>query len=470
MAVFFCSYLRIFILNLIDTNLFHTMHSLDRFATIASEYISQSRQRPVFPSPDSLKNLADLEIPLQDEPLPAETVLDLLNQRGSPATVQSAGGRYFGFVAGGSVPAALLAKLLATVWDQNAGLYVMSPVAAMLEKISAEWMIDLFGLDKQTAVGFVTGATMANFTALAAARNELLAQLGWDMEAKGLFGAPELTVITGEEVHVSLLKALRMIGFGKDRILRVPADAEGRMIAEKIPAFTGPAILCLQAGNVNTGAFDPIEKIVKLKKENVWIHVDAAFGLWAGASDKLKHLIRGINQTDSIATDAHKWLNVPYDCGLVFIKNQETLFHAMAAHAAYLPDDNKRDSFHYTPEMSREARGVPVWAALKSLGKKGLAEMIERHCAQARMFAEGLKAAGYEVLNDVVLNQVLVSFGEPAKTLELIRKIQEDGTCWCGGTVWQGRTAMRISVSSWATTDEDVAVSLAAMIRLAGTV
>jgi glutamate/tyrosine decarboxylase-like PLP-dependent enzyme len=446
------------------------MDLLNQFTTIAEKYISGINDGPVYPSPDSIKNLQLFNEPLQENPVTPEDVLNLLDAKGSPGTVKTTGGRYFGFVTGGSLPAAMSAKLLATIWDQNAGLYVMSPVAALLEEISGKWLIDILGLPKQTAVGFVTGATTANFTALAAARHTLLKKAGWDVEARGLFHAPEIMVITGEEVHVSLLKALSLIGFGKERIIRVPADSQGRIIPEKIPGTDGPAILCLQAGNVNSGSFDPIEKICRHKRDDMWVHVDGAFGLWAAVSEKTKDLVKGIRLADSWATDAHKWLNVPYDSGLVFVKDQKSLFNAVAASASYLPEANKRDPFQYVPEMSREARGVPVWAALKSLGRKGLAQMIDNSCARARQFSEGLTAAGFSVLNEVLLNQVLVSFGDSSTTLEVIKKIQEDGTCWCGGTTWQGKTAMRISISSWVTTEQDVKLSLAAMLKAAGEV
>ncbi len=446
------------------------MSIFKQFSAMAENYVSGIDQPPVYPSAESLKNLRQLNEPLQENPVSAEEVLKLLDEKGSPATVKSSGGRYFGFVTGGSLPASMAAKLLATVWDQNAGLYVMSPVAALLEEISSTWLIDIFGLPKETVVGFTTGATMANFTAMSAARHSLLKKAGWDVEEQGLFRAPEITVITGNEVHVSLLKALNIVGFGRERIIRVPADSQGRIMADKIPATKGPTIICLQAGNVNTGAFDPIEEICKNKPDNAWVHVDGAFGLWAAASSKTKNLVKGIELADSWATDAHKWLNVPYDCGLVFVKEQQSLFNAVAATAAYLPEINKREAFQYVPEMSREARGVPVWAALKTLGKKGLAKMIDDHCGLARQFADGLRKAGFNILNEVILNQVLVSFGDSATTLAVIDKIQEDRTCWCGGTTWQGKTAMRISVSSWATTKKDVELSLAAMIKIAGEV
>jgi glutamate/tyrosine decarboxylase-like PLP-dependent enzyme len=446
------------------------MNIINQFSSIAENYLSGTSLNPVFPSRDSLQQLQHLNEPLQENPVSAEDILDLLDSKGSPATAKSTGGRFFGFVTGGSLPAAMMAKLLATVWDQNAGLYVMSPVSALLEEISSNWLIDILGLSKLTAVGFVTGATMANFTALACARHELLQKEGWNAEERGLFGAPEITVITGDEVHVSLLKALNLVGFGRERIIRIPTDEQGRIVAEKIPETKGPTIICLQAGNVNTGSFDAIGEICRNKKENTWIHIDGAFGLWAAASSKTSHLTKGIELADSLATDAHKWLNVPYDCGLVFVKKREALFKAVSATAAYLPETNNREPFQFVPEMSREARGIPVWAALKTLGKKGLADLVDRNCTAARQFADGLKAAGFEILNEIVLNQVLVSFGGSATTLEIIKGIQEDGTCWCGGTNWHGKTAMRISVSSWATTEQDVKISLAAMLKVAAEV
>jgi glutamate/tyrosine decarboxylase-like PLP-dependent enzyme len=443
------------------------MNLIDDFAARAKNYFADS-EAPVYPSPSSLEALQELNTSLQEESLQPDEVLAILDKIGSPATVRSAGGRYFGFVTGSSLPAAMAAKLLATVWDQNHCLSIMSPTATALEEITANWLISLLGLPAGTGVGFVTGATMANFTALASARHQLLKSEGWDAEAQGLFHAPEIKVITGGEVHVSLLKALNLIGFGRERIISVPADEQGRIMVEKIPMTDGPTIICVQAGNVNTGAFDDVNAICdKVKNKNVWVHVDAAFGLWAAASLQLKHLVKGIEKADSWGTDAHKWLNAPYDCGLVFVKNKNSLMQAMSSSASYLPVFDTREPFQYVPEMSRETRGVAVWAALKSLGKKGLAELVERNCTQARRFAERLKQAGYSILNDVVLNQVLVSFGDAEKTLRVIKAVQEDGTCWCGGTVWQGKTAMRISVSSWATTDEDVERSIKAILAVA---
>ncbi|HEY4874000.1 MAG TPA: pyridoxal-dependent decarboxylase, partial [Puia sp.] len=371
------------------------MHLLDNFSARAKKYLAEKDEQPVYPHASAIKALQHLNFPLQEESIDAATVLALLDEYGSPATVKTTGGRYFGFVTGSSLQAAMSAKLLATVWDQNGALSIMSPVASLLEEISSNWLVSLLCLPEDTVTAFVTGATMANFTGLAAARHALLKKQGWDVQSQGLFHAPEITIIAGDELHVSLLKALSMLGFGRDRIIRVPVDAQGRLMAEKIPAVKGPTIVCAQSGNVNSGGFDPLEEIYdRAKNENTWIHVDGAFGLWAAASPKKKHLMRGIELADSWATDAHKWLNVPYDSGFAFVKHKQILFEAMSATAAYLPEISMREPFQYVPEMSRQARGIAVWAALKSLGKNGLAELIEKNCRQAKRFAEGLQQAG----------------------------------------------------------------------------
>jgi len=437
----------------------------------AVRYIEALDERRVSPAPSALEDLGNFAIPLQDQPLDAAEVLQELDAIGSPASVASAGGRYFGFVIGGSLPAALAANILAAAWDQNAGLEIASPVAAALERVSRTWIGGLFGLPPEAEVGFVTSATMANFAGLAAARHALLLAQEWDVEAKGLFGAPPITVIVGDEVHVSVLKALSLLGLGRERVVRVPVDGQGRMIPEHIPEIQGPTVVCLQAGNVNTGAFDPAQEIAsKLQGTGAWIHVDGAFGLWAAASPSRRHLAGGVERADSLATDAHKWLNVPYDSGLVIVRDGRNLNAAMSARAAYLIEGETRDPHLFVPELSRRARGIEIWAALRSLGRAGLADLIDRCCDHAKHFAEALEAAGHQVLNEVVLNQVLVSFGTAEATRRVIARVQEDGTCWCGGTVWQGKTAMRISVSSWATTDRDVARSLDAILRIAAEV
>src|SRR5262245_41680224 len=379
-----------------------------------------------------------------------------------------AGGRFFGWVIGGSLPATVAANWLAAAWDQNTAGVQASPGAAAFEKVALRWILDAVDLPRDCAVGFVTGATMANFTCLAAARQAVLKKAGWDVEADGLFGAPPITVVAGEEVHVSVLKALGLLGLGRNRLVRVPVDDQGRMPADRFPDVSGPAIVCRQAGNVNSGAFDPMAEIVPIaRRADVWVHVDGAFGLWAAAAPARRHLTAGMEQADSWATDLHKWLNVPYDSGLAIVRDGAALKRAMAVTAAYLSEASDRKPSDYTPELSRRARGVDAWAALKSLGRSGLAEMIERCCRHATRFADGLRRAGFEVLNDVQLNQVLVSFGDADATNRAIAALQAEGTCFCGGTVWQGHTAMRISVSSWATTEADVDKSLAAMVQAA---
>ena len=441
---------------------------LNAAAERAARYLEGLSQRRVAPAPEVVDRLKELDRPLPAEPTDPQRVLALLDDLGSPATVASAGGRFFGFVVGGTLPAALAANWLAGAWDQCAGLVALSPASAALEEIALGWLVDLFGLPASTGGAFVTGATMANFSALAAARHALLAQADWDVEAQGLFSAPPITVIVGDEVHASPLKALALLGLGRNRVIRVPVDGQGRMRACGLRLIAGPTIVCLQAGSVNTGAFDPAAEICSAAHAaGAWVHVDGAFGLWAAASPGRAHLTAGINQADSWATDAHKWLNVPYDSGIVFVREAQHLRAAMAASAPYLVQGQGREPEQYTPEMSRRARGIEVWAALVSLGRSGLADLVERTCRYATRFADGLRAAGCKVLNEVVLNQVLVSFGDEETTRRVIAAVQSDGTCWCGGTVWQGQTAMRISVSSWVTTESDVERSLAAILRIA---
>ncbi|MDQ2766327.1 MAG: aminotransferase class V-fold PLP-dependent enzyme [Gemmatimonadota bacterium] len=437
----------------------------------ASTYLEGLDSRPVAPTADSIAALAQFDGALPERGIDPAAVLAQLDDIGSPGTSASAGGRYFGFVIGATLPAALAANMLATSWDQNAGLVVISPTTAKLETVALRWLLDALHLPSTSAAGFVTGATMANFTCLAAARHALLARVGWDVEAQGLFGAPPLTVVVGEEVHITALKALAMLGLGRARVTRVPTDEQGRMRADRVPPLDDRTILLLQAGNVNTGAVDPMAEIVpKARDAGAWVHVDGAFGLWAAATPSRATLIEGVDGADSWALDAHKWLNVPYDSGVAICRDRDALRGATAVSAAYLVQGAEREPCEYVPELSRRARGVDVWAALSALGRVGIAEMVERNCRQAARFADGLRDAGYEILADVVLNQVLVSFGDDETTRRVIAGIQIDGTCWCGGTIWHGRTAMRISVSSWATTDHDVELSLAAMTRVASEV
>lgn len=442
---------------------------LQEAARRAADYLQGLESRAVAPSASAIKALAELDETLPERSSDPTETLGLLDRIVSPATMAMAGPRFFGFVIGGSLPIALATNWLASAWDQNAGLYASTPGVAHIEEVTSRWLIDLFELPASTAASFVTGATMANFTALAAARHAVLANAGWNVEAEGLFGAPPITVLVGEEVHPTLLKSLGMLGLGRGRVRRVPVDQQGRMRADALPRMQGPTILCLQAGNVNTGAFDPFEPLIDRAREgNAWVHVDGAFGLWAKASPALRHLARGLERADSWATDAHKWLNVPYDSGMAFSRDPHALSAAMAVTAEYLPTESPhRNPSDFTPELSRRARGLEVWAAMRSLGRIGIAQMLERNCRQAARFADGLRAAGHTILNEVVLNQVLVDFGSAQRTRKVISALQSEGTCWCGATVWQDHTAMRISVCSWATTDADVERSLAAMLRAA---
>jgi glutamate/tyrosine decarboxylase-like PLP-dependent enzyme len=399
-----------------------------------------------------------------------------LARAAEPGLVANGGGRYFGFVVGGSIPAALAADWLTAAWDQNAGLYVLSPAAAVVEEIAGGWVAELLGLPAGVSVGFVTGAQAANTTGLAAARHEVLRRAGWDVEAAGLAGAPRVRVLAGEERHGTVDRAVRLLGLGTDSIEPVGTDAQGRMrpdaLAERLAAGSGPAIVCAQVGNVNSGAVDPVGELCQVAAPaGAWVHVDGAFGLWAAASPGLRPLVAGVERADSWATDAHKWLNVPYDSGLVFCADPAAHRAAMGARANYLVHaaDGERDPFDYNPESSRRARGFPVYAALRALGRQGVAELVDRCCALARRFAGRLAAAdGVEVLNEVVLNQVLVRFGDDdALTREVVRRVQADGTCWLGGTSWHGTAAMRISVSSWSTDESDVDRSVAAVLSCA---
>jgi glutamate/tyrosine decarboxylase-like PLP-dependent enzyme len=439
-------------------------------ASRATRYLDELDRRGVAPSSSAVAALDRLHEPLPDGPTDPRDVLATLDEVCSPATMAMAGRRFFGFVIGGSLPAALAANWLAGAWDQNSAMHTVTPATATLEQVALRWLLDVLRLPAEAGGAFVTGGTMANFTALAAARHALLAREGWDVEADGLFGAPPITVVVGAEAHPTLFKSLGLLGLGRDRVVRVPVDEQGRMRAEALPPISGPTIVCTQAGNINTGSFDPVGELCgAVEGTGAWVHVDGAFGLWARAAPARAHLADGIERADSWATDAHKWLNVPYDSGIAFVRDVAALRAAMAVTADYLPTKTRhRNPSDYTPELSRRARGVEVWAALRQLGRRGVAELVDRCCRHATRFGQGLRAAGHDVLNDVVLNQVLVSFGDEETTRRVIEALQNDGTCWCGATKWRGRTAMRISVSSWATTAEDVECSLEAMLRVAG--
>jgi glutamate/tyrosine decarboxylase-like PLP-dependent enzyme len=441
---------------------------LNLAAEKARRYVRDISERRAGPAETAMAVLPGLHEPFPSSPSDPSDVIARLDQIGAATTVATTGGRYFGFVNGGIVPAALAANWLAAAWNQNASFRVMSPIAAELEEVVLRWVCEALALPPGCAGGLVTCATMANFTALVTARQALLARAGWDVTAEGMFGAPPIEVVVSAEGHASILKALGLAGFGRKRVTTVETDGQGRMCADKLPPLSERTVVCIQAGNVNTGAFDPAGEICEAAKEQgAWVHVDGAFGLWARISPKYEHLTQGFDQADSWATDAHKWPNVGYDSGLVLVRDGNVLRASMGITAAYLESGSRREPAHHTPETSRRARGVELWAALKSLGRSGLCALIERTCVHAQRFAHGLREGGFDVLNDVVINQVLVSFGRPEVTREVIRRVQEDGTCWCGGTVWQEKTAMRISVSSWATTEADVERSLQAIIRIA---
>jgi glutamate/tyrosine decarboxylase-like PLP-dependent enzyme len=458
---------------------------LDRTAELANDFLDRLPDRPVGSKADIASLRATLGGPLPDGPGDPIEVVEALSRSAEAGLVGTAGPRYFGFVVGGSLPAALAADWLTSAWDQNTGLYALSPAAAVAEEVAGSWLIDVFGLPEGSSVGFTTGATMASFTALAAARNRVLQRAGWNVETDGYVGAPPIAVVVSDESHVTIFVSLQMLGLGRERVHRVPTDGQGRMRAdalrEILDRLDGPIIVNAQAGNVNTGAFDPLPEIAAAVrgKPNAWLHVDGAFGLWAAVVPELRSQIAGLAEADSWTTDAHKWLNVPYDSGIVIVRDAAAHHASMTLGAAYYVETagGERDNYNWVPESSRRARGFPVYAALKSLGRSGLADMIARCCGLARRMADGLRGGeGVTILNDVVLNQVLVRFappdgGDAAATDDFTRRVvaavQADGTCWLGGTTWHGLAAMRISVSNWSTTEADADLSVAAILRCA---
>jgi glutamate/tyrosine decarboxylase-like PLP-dependent enzyme len=436
----------------------------------AAAYLGRLGTQPVFPRDADVERLrAALAGDLPAGPVPADEVLRFLDDYGSPATVASAGGRYFGFVTGGALPATVAAHVLATAWDQNAFSFTSSPAAALFDETAIRWLKGLFGLPAECAGAFVVGASAANFAGLAAARHAVLERVGWNVEERGLRGAPEVTVMVGAEVHATIQKLVPLLGLGRAQLVRVPVDGQGRMRADRMPEIRAPAIVVIQAGNVNSGAFDPAREIVAAAHAGgAWVHVDGAFGLWAAASERRRHLMDGFADADSWATDAHKWLNVPYDCGIAFVRESRALRAAMSISADYLLLGSGRDAIDITIDGSRRARSFDVWAALRVLGRQGLAAMIDRNCDQAKWLAGELASAGVEVLNDVVLNQVVAAFGSDEQTRRTILALQDARACWCGGTRWHGREALRISVSSWATTQEDMVITRNAILEAAG--
>ena len=437
-------------------------------AAIAADFYETLPDRPVYPRASVAELQAALSAPLPEHGLPARTVIAELAAAVDPGLVAEASGRYFGFVVGGALPASIAADWLTSTWDQNAGLFVLGPSASIVEQAAGAWLIELLGLPRHASFGFVTGAQMANFTALAAARHHVLAHAGWDVERDGLQGAPKIRVVVGAKRHGTIDRALRMLGLGATDI--VPVDAEGRMLAGELRIGDEPTIVCAQAGEVNTGASDPFHTIADARDvaPNAWVHVDGAFGLWAAATDSLRHHVDGADRADSWSTDAHKWLNVPYDSGLVFTAHPDSHSAAFSARAAYLiVDDEKREQLDWNPEHSRRARGFTVYAAIRALGRTGIAELVERTCAHARTFAARLEVMGAEVLNTVELNQVLFRFTDDARTEAALAAVQAGGEAWMSGTVWDGRPAIRISVSNWQTSDDDVERTLAAFRELA---
>jgi glutamate/tyrosine decarboxylase-like PLP-dependent enzyme len=455
---------------------------LQRTHDLAIEYLDGLDQRPVGRPVEAAALVERLSGPLPEQGENPVHVIECLSKAVDAGLVASAGPRYFGFVTGGSLPAAVAADWLTSAWDQNGFSYASSPAAAVVEDVAAWWLLDLFGLSKGTSVGFTTGCTMSNFTALAAARHALLSKQGWDVERQGLMGAPSITVVTSDESHVSVFAALQMLGLGRKRVIRVTPDEQGRMRVDGLRCVlsgsSGPVLVCAQAGNVNTGAFDPIYEIAQCVHEcSGWLHVDGAFGLWAAAAPGRRRLTKGIEFADSLAVDCHKWLNVPYDSGLVFVRDPAAHYEAMSVSAAYFaaPPEMGRDNFSWVPEASRRSRAFAIYAALRSLGRQGVADMIERCCMLARRMADRLlQSENVEILNDVVLNQVLVRFRGASQgdanafTRQVIRGVQEDGTCWAGATTWHGMDAMRISVSNWSTTEKDIDISAAAILKCAG--
>ena len=454
-------------------------HLFDFTSEYAVSYLGSVDSQPVRQTATVDELRSALGGPLPDHPVDPVQVIAELIEAAEPGVVGIAGSRYFGFVIGGGLPAAVAADWLTAIWDQNAGLYAAGPSASVVEEVAIRWLVELLGLPADSSAAFVTGCQMAHVTALAAARHHVLDQAGWNVERDGLHGSPPIRVLVGEERHVTVDRALRLLGIGAAQIEVVAADTQGRMqpdvLGDVLARGRGPTIVCAQAGSVNTGAIDPLTEIADtVAGTGAWLHIDGAFGAWAAASPRLRSLVTGIERADSWATDAHKWLNVPYDSGIAFCAHPAAHRAAMAVHASYLIQANEggpRDEVDWTPEFSRRARGFPIYAALRSLGRSGVAELVERCCEHARDFAGLLGAAdGVEILNDVVLNQVLVRFGDDEQTRRVIERVQAEGTCWASGTTWRGQGAMRISVSSWRTTAADIERSATAMLEAAAAV
>ena len=429
------------------------------------QYLQTLPDRPVYPTAEALAALAAFDEKLPEHPASAQAILSQLHESGSPATTAQGGGRYFGFVNGGMLPTALAARLLADFWDQNAALEVMSPIAAKLEAVCERWLIELFALPAGSAAGLVSGTSTATLCGLLAGRNTLLRQLGWDVNEKGIFGAPDLRVVMSAAAHATVRKALAVIGIGAEQIIIVPTDEQGRFDPGQLPALDRRTLLILPAGNVNSGAFDPFPPLCgAARAAGAWVHIDGAFGLWARACESKAHLTAGIELADSWSVDAHKTLNSPYDCGLILCRDRGALVSALQASDAYIQFGDGRDGMLYTLEMSRRARSIELWAALKSLGRGGVDELIAQLCQRAHQFASELSEHGFNILNEVVFNQVLVSCDSSELTARTLESLQSSGECWCGGSQWQGKPVIRVSVCSWTTTADDVSRSVAAFV------
>ena len=438
---------------------------LEQAKQYAFEYLDGVSSRRVSPGDDALAGLAAFDEPMPEQPQPPEEILAMLQTCGAPATCAQGGGRYFGFVNGGISPVGMAARWMADVWDQNSALYVMSPIASKLEELCERWLVDLLGLPEGTAAGFVSGSSTAIVCALAAARNELLARQGWSVPEQGLWGAPPIRVVLGEQAHSSVFKALALLGIGKSMVTLAPVDEQGRILPDRLPAIDQNTLLILQAGNVNSGSFDPFDALCTRANEcGAWVHVDGAFGLWAAASKQTRLLVRGMERANSWSTDAHKTLNAPYDSGVVFVRNRGALVRAMQATGSYLIYSEQRDGMLYTPEMSRRARSIELWATLKGFGKSGVGDLVDALCENARAFAGRLRENGFRIQNEVVFNQVLVGCDSAEETKSTLAHLQANGVCWCGGTVWRQEPVIRVSVCSWRTTKTDIDACVAAFV------
>ena len=438
---------------------------LDQARQFAADYIDGLERRRVFPDKKSLQAMDALDEPLPESPSEPSFVLQQLHQIGSNAAVNQTAGRYFGFVNGGSLPVGLAARWMADVSDQNTAHYVMSPLNSRLEEICERWMASLLGLPEGTAAGFVSGTTIANFSGLCAGRNELLRRRGWDVAKRGLYGAPRIRIIAGADAHAAVHKSISMLGLGSDNVELVPADDQGRMRPDRIPKLNESALIVAQAGNVNSGAIDPIGKICdRVRESGSWVHIDGAFGLWACAVPSMREMCDGIEKADSWSLDAHKTLNVPYDSGMILCRDREALTSAFKASASYFQWSEHRDSMNFRPSMSNRARVIELWAVLKTLGREGVQQLVEQLCQNARLFARLLSEQDFQIHNDVVFNQVLVSCGDDALTKATLENIQRSGECWCGGSAWHGRSVIRISICDWATSTKEIERTVRAFV------